>query len=279
MKRFIKNKFFVLAVVLMVIAAVLPTALTLSGKGSAVHDAVNVLMTPLQKSFNYVTDAIDGFASYFTKFDDVVKENARLKEEIASLNDRLYQAEKTEELNQWLTAFLEMKRSHTDFTFAEAVITGRENANYMTVCTIDRGTVHGIAEGMPVVTPDGVLGYIDEAGLTWAKVRTLIESSTSVGACVERTGELGLVEGNFSLAADGLCRITYLSADSDVRPGDRIITSGTGGIYPRDLVIGYVIEVIPDEYSRTLTATLRPATTLNDLDRVMIITSYETITE
>ena len=110
-------------------------------------------------------------------------------------------------------------------------------------------------------------------------MRTLIESSTSIGACIERTGELGLVEGNFSLAADGICRITYLAADSDVRVGDRVVTSGTGGIYPRDLVIGYVTEVIPDEYSRTLTATIRPAATLTDLDRVMIITSYETVTE
>ena len=91
MKRFIKNKFFILAVVLMVIAAAVPTVLTLSGKGSYVHNAVNVLMTPLQKGFNYVTDALDGFTSYFTKFDDVVKENARLKEEIASLYNRLYQ--------------------------------------------------------------------------------------------------------------------------------------------------------------------------------------------
>ena len=279
MKRFIKNKFFILAVVLMLILTVVPTVLNLAGKGGYVRSAVNILMTPAQKAFNYVTDAIDGFTSYFTKFDDMVKENAHLKEEIAALNNRLYQAEKTEELNQWLTAFLEMKRSHTDFTFAEAVITGRESANHMTVCTIDRGTAHGIAEGMPVVTPDGVLGYIDEAGLTWAKVRTLIEFSTSIGACIERTGELGLVEGNFSLAADGICRITYLAADSDVRVGDRVVTSGTGGIYPRDLVIGYVTEVIPDEYSRTLTATIRPAATLTDLDRVMIITSYETVTE
>lgn len=279
MKRFIKNKFFILSVVLMLVLTVVPTVLNLAGKGGYVRSAVNILMMPAQKAFNYVTDAIDGFASYFTKFDDVVKENAHLKEEIAALNNRLYQAEKTEELNQWLTAFLEMKRSHTDFTFAEAVITGRESANHMTVCTIDRGTAHGIAEGMPVVTPDGVLGYIDEAGLTWAKVRTLIESSTSIGACIERTGELGLVEGNFSLAAEGICRITYLAADSDVRVGDRVVTSGTGGIYPRDLVIGYVTEVIPDEYSRTLTATIRPAATLTDLDRVMIITSYETVTE
>lgn len=279
MKRFLKNKFFIFVVILMLAATVVPTALNLAGKGAYVRSFVNILMTPLQKGFNYVTDAIDGFSSYFTEFDEVVRENARLKEEIATLNNRLYRAEKTEELNNWLTAFLDMKRTHTDFTFAEAMITGRENGNHMTVCTIDRGTVHGVEEGMPVVTPDGVLGYVDEAGLTWAKVRTLIESSTSIGACIERTGELGLVEGNFSLAADGICRITYLAADSDVRVGDRVVTSGTGGIYPRDLVIGYVIEVIPDEFSRTLTATVRPAATLTDLDRVMIITSYETVTE
>jgi rod shape-determining protein MreC len=70
-----------------------------------------------------------------------------------------------------------------------------------------------------------------------------------------------------------------LDADADIRVGDRVVTSGTGGIYPRDLVIGYVTEVIPDEFSRTLTATVRPAATLTDLDRVMIITSYETVAE
>ena len=279
MKRFLKNKFFIFAVILTLIITAVPTALNLAGKNTYVRSFVNILMTPVQKGFNYVTDAIDGYSSYFTKFDEVVRENARLKEEIAKLNNRLYEAEQTEELNEWLTAFLDMKRLHTDFTFAEAIITGRENANHMTVCTIDRGTVHGVQEGMPVVTPDGVLGYVDEAGLTWAKVRTLIESSTSIGACVERTGALGLLEGNFSLAADGICRITYLPADADIRVGDRIVTSGTGGIYPRDLVIGYVIEVIPDEFSRTLTATVRPAATLTDLDRVMVITSYETIAE
>ncbi len=279
MKRFLKNRFFIFAVVITLIIAAVPTALNLTGKSTYVRNFVNILMTPVQKGFNYVTDAIDGFSSYFTKFDEVVRENARLKEEISKLNNRLYQAEKTEELNEWLTAFLDMKRMHTDFTFAEAMITGRENANHMTVCTIDRGTVYGIKEGMPVVTPDGVLGYVDEAGPTWAKVRTLIESSTSIGACIERTGALGLVEGNFSLAADGICRITYLPANADVRVGDRVVTSGTGGIYPRDLVIGYVIEVIPDEFSRTLTATVRPAATLTDLDRVMVITSYETVAE
>ncbi|MGM9653254.1 MAG: rod shape-determining protein MreC [Eubacteriales bacterium] len=276
MRDFLKSRFFIVITVLCVVFVVVPSVLSALGMQNYVRSAVNIVMTPLQKCFNAVTDALDGFTAYFTEFDDIVAENVRLKTELAELSDRLYNAEKTENLNEWLSEFLEMKRAHTDFTFAEASITGRESVNYMTVFTIDRGSAHGIAEGMPVVTPDGVLGYVDEVGLTWGKVRTLIEASTSIGACIERTGELGLVEGNYTLASEGLCRITYLAADSDVAVGDRVITSGYGSVYPRGLVIGIVTEIVPDAYSRTLSAYIRPSAELSDLDRVMIVTSYET---
>ena len=279
MRKFLKSRFFVVTAVITLILVAVPTVFSTFGWKNPLRDAVNILMTPLQKGFNYVTDALDGFASYFTEFDELVAENTRLKTQLAQLSDRIHSAQETEMRNAWLTQFLEMKRAHTDFTFADAAITGHESVNYMTVFTIDQGTAHGIAADMPVVTPDGVLGFVDEVGLTWAKVRTLIEASTSIGACIERTGEDGLVEGSFALAEEGLCRITYLDADSDVRIGDRVVTSGYGSVYPRNLVIGYVTEVIPDEYSRTLTATIQPAAALTDLDRVMIITSYETTIE
>lgn len=279
MRGFFKNRFFVMAVIAALLLVVIPTAFSALGIQLYVRNAVNILLTPTQKLFQTVTNAIDGYVSYFTRFDDLLEENARLKEELAALSDQLYNAEETEAVNQWLTAFLEMKRAHTDFTFADAAITGRESNNYMTVCTIDRGSAHGIAAGMPVVTPDGVLGYVSEVGLTWAKVRTLIETASSIGACIERTGELGLVEGDLLLSSDGLCKITYLSADSEIRVGDRVITSGYGSVYPRNLVIGYITEIVPDAYSRTLTAYIEPAATLTDLERVMIITSYDTVLE
>ncbi len=279
MRHFLKNKFFIAAVIAAVLFAALPTTLSAMGVQMPLRNFINILTTPLQKGFNYITDAIDGFSSYFTDFDDLVAENAALKQENASLRDRLYNAEEIENLNTWLSDFLELKRAHTDFHFSVANITGRESGNYMTVFTVDRGSAHGITKGMPVVSADGVIGYVDEIGVIWAKVRTLIESASSIGAYVERTGELGLVEGNFTLASEGVCEITYLSADSDIQPGDRILTTGYGSVYPRDLVIGYVTEIIPDEYSRTLTARITPAASLTDLDKVMIITDYDTVTE
>ena len=279
MRDFFKTKFFLVLVVVTVLLTAVPTALSALGWKQYLRSAVNILLTPLQKGFNLITDALDGYASYFTRFDEIVEENMRLKQQIADLSDRLYNAEEAEVLNAWLSGFLELKRAHSEYTFADAAITGREAVNYMTVCTVDRGSAHGIEVGMTVVTPDGVLGCVSEVGLTWSKVRTLIEASSSIGAYIERTGELGLVEGDFTLASDGLCRITYLSASSEVRVGDRVLTSGYGSVYPRNLVIGTVTEVIPDEYSRTVTALIQPAATLTGLDRVMIIIAYETVNE
>lgn len=279
MRRFLQSRFFVVITVITLILVAVPTLLSTFGLPNPLRGAVNVLMTPLQKGFNYITDALDGYTAYFTEFDELVAENTRLKAQLADLSDRIYSAQETEMRNQWLSQFLEMKRAHTDFTFADAAITGHESVNYMTVFTIDQGTAQGIAAGMPVVTPDGVLGFVDEVGLTWAKVRTLIEASSSVGASVERTGEDALLEGSFALSREGLCRLTYLDAESDIQVGDRIVTSGYGSVYPRGLVIGYVTEIVPDLYSRTLTATIQPAASLSDLERVMVITSYETTTE
>lgn len=279
MRDFLKSRFFVVTAIITLILVAVPTLLSTFGGSNVLRSAVNTLMMPLQKGFNYITDALDGYASYFTEFDELVAENIQLKAELAELSDRLYTAQETETLNAWLVQFLEMKRAHTDFTFAAASVTGRESGNYMTVFTIDQGSAHGITVGMPVVTSDGVVGCVEEVGLSWAKVRTLIESASSIGACVERTGEDGLITGSFTLAKEGLCRLTYLNAESDVRVGDRIITSGYGSVYPRGLVIGVVTEIVPDAYSRTLTATVRPAASPIDLDRVMIITSYEIVTE
>lgn len=279
MRDLFKNKFFIAIVIAAVLLTAVPSILYAAGVPLPLRNIVNVIVTPFEKGFGYITDAIDGFVSYYTKFDDLVAENAALKKENAALRERLYNAEQIEKSNEYLTGFLEMKRAHTDFTFAEATVIGSGSGNYMTVFTVDRGTAHGIAVGMPVVSEAGVIGYVDEAGLTWAKVRTLVESSSSIGGYIERTEELGLIEGSFDLSRQGLCEITYLAADSDVRVGDRVLTSGYGSVYPRDLVIGYVTEIIPDEYSRTLTARITPAATLEDLRKVMIITDYETVTE
>ena len=281
MRRFIESKFFVVTLIVALAFVIVPTTLASMGLGGQVSHAVNTVISPFQKLFSYVSDGISGFTEYFTEYDRLVEENEELRELVQLMRDEIHSAEELEQMNNWLFGYLELKREHTDFTFEPATVTGTGSGNYKTVLTLDCGTSKGVTEGMALVTPEGIVGHIVEAGASWSKAVTLIESGSAVGAVIERTGETGLVEGDFHLASDGMCRMTYLAADSDVEEGDRVLTTGTGSVYPGGLVIGYVASVETDPLNRTKIAYINAAADLSDLkySKLMVITDYETVRE
>ncbi|MBR6917724.1 MAG: rod shape-determining protein MreC [Clostridia bacterium] len=277
MPHFVKNKFFMVLVILMIVFTIVPSVMSAVGAGSYVKNAVNVLLTPARSLFSYASDAISGFVSYFTEFDRITEENRTLREELSSLKERLSNAEEVEKMNEWLYRYLELRREHTDYKYVDCKVTGSESGNYMTVFVLDRGTSSGIKKNMCAVTDYGVVGYVKEVGTTWCKVVTLLESGTSIGAYIQRTDEAGIVEGDFSLAPEGLCKMLYISSKSDVKEGDRILTSGYGSVYPRGLLIGYVERCEPDQNTQTIVAYVRPSERLRDITKLMIITDYEVV--
>ena len=274
MPNFVKSRFFIALVVLMIVFTVVPSVMSAVGAGGYVRNAVNVVLTPVKSVFSWASDAVSGFVSYFTEFDSIVDENNRLREELSSLKERLSAAEETEKMNEWLSRYLGLRREHSDYKFVDCKVTGSESGNYMTVFILDRGTSSGIRKDMCAVTDYGVVGYVKEVGTTWCKVVTLLESKTAVGAYIQRTDEIGVVEGDFSLASEGLCKMLYLTSDSDVRAGDRVLTSGYGSVYPRGFLIGYVERVEPDANTQTLVAIIKPAEELKDITKLMVITDH-----
>ena len=279
MKQFFKNKFFYIMTVLALLLTIVPSILYSMGLTFLFRDAVCVLLTPMQKIFNYATEAVDGFASYFYKFDELVEENIALRERIAELEKQNYDAAELEERSAWMSNFLEMKSQHTDFKMLSASVTGRESGNYSKILTIDVGTGAGVTKNMPVVTSEGIVGRITELGYNWAKVTTIVEAQTSVGAYIERTEDAGICEGSFDLAPDGLCRMSYLPAEAQIAVGDRVLSTGYGSVYPRGLVIGYVETVGINEFTRSPDVTVKCAVDFSELTQVMIITDYEIILE
>ena len=280
MREFFKSKFFAVLVVITLFATIVPSVLYAMGVGNYAHNVINQMLMPLQKSFDKITDSLDAYTSYFTEFDRIVEENNQLRDRINELEDQIYSAKEIEGMNEWLFDYLELKREHTDYVFEPANITSNGSGNYMTVFTLDRGQNHNVEVDMPVVTNEGIVGYIVEAGSDWSKAVTFIEASASIGAYVERTGELCVVEGDYSLSDEGICRLNYLTEDSDIQVGDRILSSGYGSVYPRGLVIGHVTKIERNEYRRSIVAYVTPAADLTtDLSKLMIITDYETYSE
>ena len=279
MSHFLKSKFFIIIVLVALVLTIVPTVLSAMGLQSVVKDAAVSLLSPIQGLFTSATNAVEGFTSYFTEFDRIVEENNQLRDQIETLQDEIDTSKELAQMNEWLYDYLELKRERTDFKFQSAKVTGRESGNYMTVFTLDKGTEHGVEKDMPVISSNGIVGYVTEAGKSWSKAMTILESGRAIGAYVERSGAVGVVEGDYSLASQGLCKMSYLSADADIEVGDRILSSGFGSVYPRSLVIGHVTEIKEDPYNQTINVYIQPAASLSDEDRFMIITEYDSYTE
>ncbi len=279
MKSFFKSKFFYVVAFLTLAAVIFPTVLCSMGHTAVLRSAVNTVFTPLRSLTYKIVESIDGYAAYIYEFDRLKEENAALKEENSSLKEEMYSYQELHEQYNWVSEYLELKMQHTDFKFTTASICGRESGSYYTVFMLDRGSDDGIEKNMTVITGDGVLGYISEVGKNWAKATSIMNHGTSVGVYDERSGEAGVLEGDYALSSNGICKMSFVAQGADIRVGDRIVTGGYSSVYPRGLVVGYVESVEPDELSRGLTVYVKAAAFDIDenskISKVMVITSYE----
>lgn len=277
MKLF-KNKFFIVCLSVAVAVAVLMSVFSLMGYRALVRNVLGTVATPFRAIGNLFCGAVEGFGKHFQSIDALEKKNAELEEENRALRERIEQAERLEAENERLRDYLGMKAAYPTFTLEEGTVIGHEGENYLTVLTLNRGSIHGIQVNMAVITKDGIVGCVSEIGLTWCKVSTILEDARSVGVLAPRSGASGILSGEYTYRENGTCRLTFLDDDArsaDVRVGDRIETSGLGSVYPAGLTVGQVTDMRADAATRSLIATVKPSVDLSSLSYVMIITGYQ----
>lgn len=279
MNGFFKSRAFVVLLTLFIILSGVPTILTAMGQGNVVKDCVMTVVTPLMRGTAAIGNAFRGFMDYFTEFDRLKAENKALYDRVNELELEVYNADLIEEENKWMRLYLGAKRAHTEYSFCDANLIGSDSGGHISAFTLDRGSSSGIKVGMPVVTNTGVVGRVTEVGLTFCRVSTIINYDSSIGAYIERSGEVGLISGDFERRRDGLCILEYLPFGADVEIGDKVYSSGLGSVYPRGLYVGEVVEITGDPYDHTKIAVVKPAADLENITKVMILTRYTTTVE
>ena len=270
--RYFKNKFFIICFTVVLCLTVFSVVLSASGHAWFLKDAFNVISTPFRAAFNYCADGIKGFAEYFTEFDRIAAENEALKQENDELKKLQSDLEVLKEENAWLRDFLEVKNHNTTFEFEDATVIGKNSSSAHSTLMLNKGSLHGITEGMVVIAGQGLVGRVTEVGLNTSEVLCITDISSSIGALVERSAMIGIVEGYY----ENECRFLYTTgfADaSDIEVGDAVISSGSGSIYPYGLKIGTVTDVMLDDASRSIVATVKSAVDVQNVSRVMIIKS------
>ena len=275
--KFYKSKFFLICIAVAIVLVLVPSALSLFGYTDLVRGALKTVASPFEWCGSKVANAVSGFVEVFTEYDELKAENQRLKEKLEELEGETHDNNVIREENEWLKTYLKIKQKHSDLTMTDAMIVSRESGNYATVLTLNRGSANGIKVKMPVITSDGVFGYVSEVGFDWCKVVSLVETASAVSAYTERGSVVGAVEGDTLLRTEGTCRMIHIAADADIKVGDKVYTAAEGKIYPNGLLIGTVTSIEADEYSKELVAKIQPAVNFSDINsttQVMILTGY-----
>lgn len=277
MKRLFENRAIlalIAAAVLIIIMSI--TSLVLVGEASPLSNFFGTVLSPFRAVASGVSEAYGAIYGYIYGMEELKLENAALKQQIAKMEEEVRLSQQAIEENERLRELHNLSERRRDFEFVMAEIVSRDISNWESSFNIGKGTLHGIKAFDSVVNEEGFLvGFVSEVGSNWATITTLIDSSTELGALIYRTREAAVAEGDFRLMAEGKLKLTYLPADTTILNGDIILTSGVGGIYPKDLVIGTVSHLVTDMGGLDDYAIIEPSVNLEKLTQIFVITAFD----
>ncbi len=267
MKDFLKSnsiKIF-LSVVFVVIAL---SVFTNSIQSNMVSSTVNGLTAPLSK----VTAAATNEDK--RSIDELRAENEELKKENKKLRNQLVNYYDTLTENSRLWKFYGLKKDNPQFTLVPGTVLRRDPNDEFYSCTLDKGSTSEVSQGDPVVSQNGLIGWVSEVDLNTCKIVTILSPQTSVGAIDNRTSDTGIISGSAKYCDDNLTTMSKLSADHKVKKGDIITSTGISGIYPKGLIIGEVTDICYDTYNTSYYAVVKPYDNIKTITELAIITDY-----
>ena len=278
MREFLEKYGLRLLIITTVCAVLISVLSFVSATSGFLQNAVGVLTYPFRSAVTAVATWAEDKQRYYKDYSDLIAENEALRERVAELERDARQAEADREENALLRELLELREQRRDLTFESAAVIDRESTNWTSALTLNRGTAHGVEKNDCVVSAEGdLVGVVSAVGYNWCTVLTVVATSTSMGAQVFRTKDLGVAVGDFSLMGDGRLRMDYLPADCQLLGGDLVVTSGLGCYYPSGLVIGSVEEVQKDDSGASSYAVLVPEADLDSLTEVAVIKSFDIV--
>lgn len=279
MLRFIKSKWFIVSFITIVLLVLMGVSANKSSKLNWLNNIISVPMKPVQGFFSSVGQKVEDILLYFKDIEDVKKENDTLRAEVAELKKQNREMSVLESKNEELRKALSLKEQFGGYTILGANIIAVDPSNWFSVFKTDIGTREEIYIDSPVVTSGkGLVGRVVSSDISTSNVQTIIDSESAVSGWIAKAGGgHAVVRGDMELKGKGLCKMDYIPLEVDVEVGDVIETSGLGGIYPKGIVIGEVIEVRKSNSELDRYAIIQPAADFKRLEEVFILRSEKNI--
>ena len=268
-------KFKILVIVAVFLVGIMAYAGANGRLTAAPQELLSVVLTPLQK----VTSALSGGAASvwekYTSIDDVMDRNEQLEAENAELRQQMVDYDRIKAENDAYKALARIQDTNSEASYVSAFVIGRDPLDEFGGFTLDQGSTDGVAVNDAIISDRGyLLGVVVEVDATSCKVMTILHPSFNAAGVISRTRENGIITGSGDHAADGQCVLTNLDRATEARKGDQVITTGLGGVFPANLLVGTVQEVVPEQSGKSSSAVILPGADPRTVKHVFIVTEY-----
>ena len=274
MRHFFTTKVKVIVIIAVILAVVIALITNLTGM-SLGDLAVKGILQPLRAGASKMTEKAEQIYSYIFRYEALAAENEALKEQISNMEAEARQYDFVSRENDRLRALLELTEHNESYELVDAYIISWSSNDWSNTFTINIGTNAGIEEQMVAITANGeVVGLVDEVGPNYAVVKTVLDSSLEISSTISSSGYNGMVKGGYTTGLADLLRMDYLPTSAVIRNNDQVVTSGST-VYPRNLIIGYVVDAGFNDTGVAKFAILEPAADIENLEQVFILTAYD----
>ena len=266
--KIFKQPSWQIAVVLLVVTGILLFAVS-GYLNSVVSEALN----PLVSVQSWISSRYTAIYEFLTVPRDVAylrQRNAELENEVSNLQKQIIEYEQQLQEAQVVYALLEFARNQPENLYIASSVIGRDPSPFLHYVIIDKGSDDGLRHGMPVVTEQGLVGRVDAVIAGAARVQLITDPSSSVNVNFQNNEIDALLQGSLT----GDISIEMIPQDVTISTGDLILTSGLGGNYPSDILIGQVASVRKLENDLFQSTSVQPAVDFSNLTAVLVITNF-----
>ena len=233
-----------------------------------------VVIDPVVSAQGWLSKRFQAIQSIITQPEDVntlrqnnfelEAENSQLQVQIIELQQQVAEAE-------LLSTLVDYERRHVENQYIASAVIARDISPFMHYVIIDRGSDDGLRKGMPVITQQGLVGTITAVTSGAARVELINDPGSSINVILQQSGVEGVVNGQIT----GEIELDMVSKNATIQPGELVLTSGLGGKYPANLIIGQVVTIRSEAYSLFQSASIQPAVDFSQLEIVLAITNFQ----
>lgn len=265
-----RSRFWQTAIVLIMVGTVI---FALSGY---MRPLLRTVTSPLINAQEWLSTRFLAIYEFVTVPRDVASLRARnqaLESEVAGLQSQIIELQQQLREAQLLYALLDFARARPQYQYVAAAVIGVDPSPFLHYVIIDHGSDDGLRHGMPVITDQGLVGRIDAVTATAARVQLITDPGSVANVRLEGLNVDGQIQGSLT----GEITLDMVSQDVNLQPGVLVLTSGLGGNYPANILVGQVVSVRKSTTELFQTATIQPVVNFSSLQAVLIITNFRPV--